>query len=144
MSYKKIIAVFLVTVAPLATADSWNSSENISRAANRALATYGTNGIDGIVSESRNCHAGLDTSYRNKNAARDIEYCIAFDIASTLIDQRRAGSNEANRSAYLNLNEAMMRGVFALEKARLITLPEQIVPYFDRFSGIQSKLPKTM
>jgi hypothetical protein len=137
------VFIFIMMCASIASADSWDSNQNINRATDAASSTYKSKGIPGVEGEAKNCYAGLDTTRINKNVGRDVEYCIAFEIASALIDQRMSVDTAA-RSAYLNINEITARAVYHLEKVRIVTLPENLVPYFGRFSGVKKRLPERL
>lgn len=133
MLKKLVITLAFIATALPALSASWDSEANIDKAMDQAVSAYKAGGIDGLVAAGKNCYAGLDTSRTNKYAARDVEYCIALEISAAKISN---GS-----PAYFSPSEFIPRGISHLEKARVITLPEQVDPYFDRFKIINLKLP---
>lgn len=137
MFRKLFIATSLASCVVSASADSWDSNANIDKATKRAVDVYKEGGIDALAAASKNCYAGLNATRTNKNAGRDIEYCFALEVAGANIDK-------AGTVPYLNAREVLMRGVYHLEQAGLITLPDQINPYVQRFAKIPKKIPSML
>lgn len=134
--FKKLVWCCLLACSLPALADSWDSRGNIAKATEQAIQTYKTKGADALVADGESCHAGLDLARTNKNLARDVEYCIAFEIAATLIDQKTANPHHP----YWANGNTFLRGMYALERARIVTLPEQFNPYLERFKGIPARV----
>jgi hypothetical protein len=120
----KVLIFIALFCAGHAFADSWDSNANISRAVDKAITTYKSQGLAGLAAEAQNCYAGLDTSFRNKNVSRDVEYCVALEIASSKINH-----SGKQRHAYLDGGEVLLRAMLYLEKTRVIHQPDEFQLY---------------
>lgn len=126
-------------------ADSWDSNKNIDKAMNAALKTYKSNGTTGMIEASKNCYAGLDTSYRNKNVGRDVEYCITYEISSKVIDEKVCEAMNFPLNEYFSTIDVAMRAMYHLETARIVRLPEEFNRYLvPRVTKIRQELPPKM
>jgi|GEM_PF-3624009 len=140
-----VVAAALLASAAPALADSWNSNKNVERAMSAALATYREAGIGGAVDESQNCYAGLDTSLRNKNAGRDVEYCIAYEFAASEIDRQMVAAMQFPPTESLELGIVMLRATAALEKAGVARQRSDFEAYLiPRYKKIKDELPAKM
>lgn len=140
-----ILALSVLTCCLPAVADSWDSNLNIDRAMSAALKTYKSNGALGLVSDSKNCYAGLDTSRTNKNVGRDVEYCISFELSSVIIDREVSAAMSVPRNEYLSSFDVFTRAMFNLERARIVRQPEEFDRYLlPRFTKINAEIPSKM
>lgn len=130
---KNLILSILLIVSGPALANAWDSPANIDKATERAVTAYKAGGIDAVIAESRNCYAGVNATPKNKNAGRDVEHCVAIEIAGALIDN--------GQTPYLRLSEIVIRAMYHLETAGLRLTQPEVPQYFSRFSGIKGKLP---
>jgi hypothetical protein len=137
---RNILIMFAALAASAAAhADSWDSNKNIDRAMSSAVKTYKAAGAAGLVDAMNNCYAGLDTSRRNPNLGRDVEYCVALDAAASVIDNRQP---ESERNESLDFTEAITRTSYTVERAGLVRLPEELQRYLiPRFNKIRTELP---
>ena len=141
MIKKSFAAIALLCALP-ALADSWDSNANIERAMNRAVAANKKGGAKAMVEEAQNCHAGLDYSYRNHNAGRDVEYCIAMEISASMIDKAQAMKRQVPRHEYLSDLNVVMRSSYLLERAKLVSGPRDFELYLiPRMQKIGRELP---
>jgi hypothetical protein len=142
--FKKLILAGALLAASLpALADSWDSNRNIERAMDAALATYRKTGVTGLVQEAENCYAGLDTSRRNKHVGRDVEYCISYVVSSAVIDKEASRAINAPQNEYFTNGELLLKAMYALERARIVTRPEEFQPYLaPRLSKISGEMPR--
>jgi len=140
-----IIGVAILTSAVPALADSWDSNKNIERAMSAALAAYKKAGVGELVAQSQNCYAGLDTSVRNKNAGRDVEYCIAYEFSSSEIDRQMVAAMQFPASENLEFGMVMLRAMQALEKAGVVRQQRDFEAYLlPRYKKIKDELPGKM
>lgn len=145
MLKKLIVLAAALACAVPAMADSWNSNKNIESAMGTAIKTYRARGMTGLVDESRNCFAGLDTSARNRNVGRDVEYCIAYELSATTIDREVGKATQFPPTAGLEFLNVMTRAMATLEQAKLVRLPEEFAPYLKpRLQKISDELPRRM
>ncbi len=140
--FKKLLLVGLLSLSIPALAGAWNSDANLNKAMDQAVATYKAKGVAGLEDEARNCYAEIDYAHTNKSLPRNVEYCIAYELSATLIDRDAAKPGGA-RSAYFK--DVLTRSMYQLERARVVTLPEQFERYLGpRFQKIERALPGKM
>lgn len=144
--YKQLISGVVVALAvPFASADSWDSDANLDRGVKATLQAHKQNGVDGLIAQTENCYAGLDTSRANRNVGKDVEYCVAVDIASMIVDGKKAQANGKDRTGYFSTENVFVRAGRTLDMSRQVQLPEQLQQYFlNRASRIKQRLDKAM
>lgn len=142
MKYRAILAGALLAVCASSLADSWDSSKNVERAMSDAVNTYRSAGEDGLVAASENCYAGLDTGVLNKHRGRDVEYCISHVLAAAVISKRASRASQAPQNAYFTSGELLIKAMHTLETARMVTRPEEFMPYLNqRMTKIEKDMP---
>lgn len=126
--HKLLCAALALAFAGPALADV----DNLKRASDKALATYKSSGLDGLELEGKTCYTGLDKRITNPTLGPQVEYCIAFEGAAAVINaQKKLGST------YFTADVAT-RAFIALDQSRLVTLPENLLPYVNpRYEYIQ-------
>lgn len=140
---KSVLLPCLLACALPALADSWDSDANINKAMDQAVSTFKAKGIPGLEEAARSCYAGMDYSRRNVNVGRDVEYCVSYELASTIIDRDNAKATNGARSAYFK--DVLLRSAHNLEKARAVKLPEEIERYLaPRYQKIERAMPGKM
>jgi len=143
--FKRIfVAAFVFACAGPALADSWNSSKNIERAMNSALKTYRSSGMVGLTGEAQNCYSGLDTTLRNRNMGRDVEYCIAYEFSAAVIDAQASAAMSLPPTESLDYTNVMLRAMSLLERAKIVTHERDYEPYMARFKKVHDELPRKM
>lgn len=145
MLKRLILAGALLAASLPALAESWDSNKNIERAMDTAVSTYKKSGVTGLIKESENCYAGLDTSRRNAHVGRDVEYCVSYVVSSAVIDKEMSRANNAPQNEYFTNGELLLKAMYALERARVVTRPEEFQPYLaPRLSKISEEVPRRL
>lgn len=145
MLKRLILAGALLATSLPALAESWDSNKNIERAMDAAVSTYKKSGVTGLIKESENCYAGLDTSRRNGHVGRDVEYCVSYVVSSAVIDKEMSRANSAPQNEYFTNGELLLKAMYALERARVVTRPEEFQPYLaPRLSKISEEVPRRL
>ncbi|WP_244788335.1 hypothetical protein [Cupriavidus pauculus] len=116
---KLLCAALALAIAGSALADI----DNLNRASDKALTVYKSSGMDGLELEGKTCYSGLDKRPSNPNLGAQVEYCIAFEGASAVIN-----NTKKLQSPYYGL-DTVARAFLALDQSRLVTLPEQMTTY---------------
>ena len=134
-------AFVALAIAAPAAADSWDSNKNLDRAMRAAVKTYRASGAVGLAVEARNCYAGLDTSTRNKNMGRDVEYCIAYEYSSAKIDDGMSKAMNFPPTQSLGLEGVVQRAMAILHKTKIVSDPDDFAPYLvPRMNHIDAEL----
>ena len=145
MFKKLILAGALLAVSLTALADSWDSNKNIERAIDDAVSTYKKSGVTGLIKESENCYAGLDISRFNKHVQRDVEYCVSYVVSSAVIDKEMSHAINAPQNEYFTNGELLLKAMYVLESAHIVTRPEEFQPYLvPRLSKISQEVPRRL
>lgn len=116
---KALFAALALAIAGPALADM----DNVKKATEQALATYKAEGLAGVETAARTCYTGLDYRKSNQNLGRDVEYCIVYETAGSVIN------NQTNAGAPY-FKESSVRAIYALDRARLATNQTEMVEYF--------------
>lgn len=136
---KILFLMAALSITTTAQADSWDSDKNIDQAMTKAVAAFKTSGTQGLVAASQNCYAGLDTSRRNVNRGRDVEYCVALDASGSVIDNKQ---QEGGRDTFLSFPQMIIRTTIAVEQAELVRLPEELNRYLlARITKVHAAIP---
>ena len=145
MLNRLILTGALLAASFPALADSWDSNKNIDRAMNAAVATYRSAGVAGLVDGANNCYAGLNASPRNRQAGRDAEYCFAFAVSSAVIDRETSRATGRAQHEYFTNGELLIRAMYVLEQAQVVTRPEEFQPYMaPRVTRISTEIPRRL
>lgn len=131
---KSIVALAVLTAfSGPALADQ----ANIDRAIKEAVTAYKTGGETALTDRAKFCYDSID--FRTASRAPQVEYCYSFETASLVILKEK---NEITATSYFSPSDLLVRAAYNLERARVVTLPEQFTPYIQkRLDYIMKKVP---
>lgn len=123
LKFYAVAALMAALIAP-----AWADTDNLDHAVADARATFKKGGSDALVNKSQICYTGIDfeNGHGNQTPGDQAEYCLGFELASSMLINATPSKTNA---AYFSPQNLLVRGTAALEKARVITLPEQVNPY---------------
>jgi hypothetical protein len=139
----KLIACLVVIATALAHSPAARADQtNIDHAMQQAVSDYKKGGESAMHTRASLCYDSVDYGHSNRaqTAASGVEYCFAYDTAAVVILNERG--EYKSYTGYFSPDGVMVRAALNLEKARVVTLPEQFPPYWGkRVDYIKQTIP---
>ncbi|ABO60614.1 hypothetical protein LA345_39005 (plasmid) [Burkholderia vietnamiensis] len=121
-----VIAALLASLAAPAFADT----DDLDRGVRDAVTAFRSGSdADALVTRAQLCYSGVDThGGRDKSAGDQLDYCFAFEMTSARL-LNKAGRVPHDSPKYFSNQEIATRAAYNLERARVLSLPEEFNPY---------------
>jgi hypothetical protein len=125
-TFAAVVILSLASMGAVKTARA--DQNNIDAAIAQAVADYKADGESAMTTRAKFCYDGVDYRRSNGEAAKEVEYCMSYELAAVAILSNRKAWNPY--AGYFNGADVITRAALYTEKARIVVLPEQFDPYW--------------